>query len=93
MDFEEIDEQLHIFISDNGSGMHSEELHRIEANLPGKPSQRGMVSIGLSNVRSRIKRLYGENCDLYVSSRKNLGTTVELVINIHLPGETPRIHT
>lgn len=84
VDFEEIDEQLHIFIRDNGSGMPSEELHRIEANLSGRPSQRGMVSIGLTNVRSRIKRLYGSTCDLYVFSRENLGTTVELVINIHL---------
>jgi len=84
VDFEEIDQQLHIFIRDNGAGMPTEELRRIEANLSGRPSQRGMVSIGLTNVRSRIKRLYGSTCDLYVFSRENLGTTVELVINIHL---------
>lgn len=80
--FDRIDGKLHIFIRDNGRGIDAETLKKLEtgeALFP--PSQRGMVSIGLSNVRSRIKSMYGEECGMYIFSRENLGTTVELVID------------
>ena len=82
LSFEEIEGKLHIFIRDNGRGIDPETLKQLEtgeALFP--PSQRGMVSIGLSNVRSRIKSVYGEECGMYIFSRENLGTTVELVID------------
>lgn len=80
--FDSIDGKLHIWIRDNGRGIPEETLHSLERGGAGlAPSQRGMVSIGLDNVRSRIKSLYGEECGLYIFSRVNLGTTVELVID------------
>lgn len=80
--FEEIDQQLHIFVEDNGQGIPEEELRRIEQGMEFNSEKNGMVSIGLSNVRDRIRVVYGENCGLYVSSRPNMGTTVEMVINM-----------
>lgn len=80
--FEEIDRQLHIFIEDNGRGIPEEELRRIERGTEFNSEKNGMVSIGLSNVRDRIRIVYDENCGLYVSSRPNMGTTVEMVINM-----------
>lgn len=82
LSFETIDGQLHIFITDNGVGIPAEDLEKIENGMEFVPKQKGMVSIGLSNVRSRIKAIYGEKGNLHVSSRVNLGTTVEVVMNL-----------
>ena len=45
-----------------------------------KNDGRGMVSIGLQNVRQRIEQFYGSGCSLYVRSREGIGTTVEVII-------------
>ncbi|HHY82985.1 MAG TPA: histidine kinase [Clostridiales bacterium] len=78
--FTEIDGYLHIIIQDNGCGMPQSAL---EQKLPEKPDKYGMVSIGIENVRQRIKNLYGNDCGLYISSRENIGTRVEIVVKMH----------
>lgn len=77
------DGMLDILIEDSGRGMTREQVERIfsdaEKNAV-KNDGRGMVSIGLQNVRQRIKQFYGPGCSLYVRSREGIGTTVEVII-------------
>lgn len=82
--FTGINEELHIMIEDNGCGIDPEILKEI-MNPEEKQaySDRGMVSIGLYNVKQRIHNFYGEKYGLYVNSRKNIGTFVEVVINVN----------
>lgn len=75
--------QYVILIEDSGRGMTREQVERIfsdtEKNAV-KNDGRGMVSIGLQNVRQRIEQFYGPGCSLYVHSREGIGTTVEVII-------------
>lgn len=77
--FTEIDSYLHVVVEDNGCGIPS---NIIKQKTQDKPNRNGMVSIGIDNVRQRIKNLYGEDCGLYISSRENIGTRVEIVIHM-----------
>lgn len=74
---------LDILIEDNGRGMTRDQVERIftdaEKNVV-KNEGRGMVSIGLQNVRQRVEQFYGPGCSLYVHSREGIGTTVEVII-------------
>ncbi len=71
-------------VKDNGSGMHEDILKRVKKNLytdeaasfTGKSG-----SIGLSNINSRLRLLYGEGQYITVSSLLNAGTEVRL----HVP--------
>lgn len=83
------DDMLDITIEDNGGGMTPEQLKRILAGGgQGEEKRRGMVSIGLANVKQRIRQFYGPSCGLYVRSREGIGTAVELVI-CRVPGQEP----
>ena len=77
------DGMLDVSIEDNGCGMSPEQVARIfsetERNTL-KNNGRGMVSIGLANVRQRVRQFYGPESNLYVRSREGIGTTVEVVI-------------
>ena len=74
----EIQDLIHITVTDNGRGMSAERIEEIHRGRI-RPSQ-GMVSIGLDNVRNRIAGHYGLGCGLYISSRMHIGTEVEVVI-------------
>ena len=68
--------QLHLTVHDDGSGMDAETLSRVEAalhaeSLPGH-------SIGLKNVHERIRSQYGEAYGLTVTSREGVGTSILL---------------
>lgn len=67
---------LHITVHDDGSGMNAETLARIEQvlNTPSIPGR----SIGLKNVHERIRSQYGEAYGLSVTSREDIGTSVLL---------------
>lgn len=75
----EINGLIHITVSDNGRGMSSERMEEVRQG-ENRPHQ-GIVSIGLDNIRSRIASHYGPDCGLYISSRMNIGTVVEVVIS------------
>ena len=74
------EDMLDITIEDNGGGMSPERLRRVLDEGGQEEKSRGMVSIGLANVRQRIRQFYGPACGLYVRSREGIGTAVELVI-------------
>lgn len=75
--------QYVILIEDSGRSMTREHVERIFSDTVKnavKNDGRGMVSIGLQNVRQRIEQFYGSGCSLYVRSREGIGTTVEVII-------------
>ena len=81
--FDQLDNELHIFIEDNGIGIPANVLRTIWTSREERtPNHQGMVSIGLRNVKERIRFFYGKECDMYINSREGIGTIVEIVINI-----------
>ncbi len=66
-----------IKINDNGIGMTKEELDRIwDKKTDGRPSNH----IGLKNVRERVKMVYGEECDVTISSVRGEGVEAEFIL-------------
>ncbi|MBE5968068.1 MAG: HAMP domain-containing protein [Lachnospiraceae bacterium] len=81
--FDQLDNELHIFIEDNGIGIPANVLKTIWTSREERtPNHQGMVSIGLLNVKERIRHFYGKECDMYINSREGIGTIVEIVIRI-----------
>ncbi len=70
---------IHISISDNGVGLSEKDIEQIfeleERKEPGKYS-----SIGLKNVKERIKLYYGEDSDMTIECGDQGGTVVTLKI-------------
>jgi two-component system sensor histidine kinase YesM len=79
----EIEGFLHIIIEDNGCGIPQETMKKIiHSGTFEQSNHSGMVSIGIANVRQRIANLYGDGCGLYILSRENIGTRVEIVVSM-----------
>jgi len=78
------DVQLHIFISDNGSGISVQRLAEINEKLRqiSESSQfdTGGEYVGLYNVHKRIVNFYGAGYGLTYTSNESLGTTVVLTL-------------
>ncbi len=72
-------EDVLLSISDNGVGMNAE---KIQKKLSGNPEETlGLKSsIGLSNIHSRIRMLFGESYGITLHSEENNGSTVLLKI-------------
>jgi two-component system sensor histidine kinase YesM len=72
------DEDVVIEVEDNGCGMSEETLRKIwtdEGN-----NRDTMRKIGISNVRKRLKAMYGENCSFTIESEEGKGTRVRIRI-------------
>ncbi|UQZ76249.1 two-component sensor histidine kinase [Niallia circulans] len=67
---------LHITVEDNGPGMEEELLAKVRKQ---EVRTRG-TGIGLYNIDSRIKLLYGEEFGLIIKSKRGTGTQVHLII-------------
>ena len=61
------DGRLHIEIEDNGVGISEEKLPHVYVE-----------GIGLSNVRERLRVLYGADFNLDIDSREGKGTTIKI---------------
>jgi two-component system, LytTR family, sensor kinase len=61
--------RLHIEIEDNGVGISEEKMPHVYVE-----------GIGLSNVRERLKVLYGADFNLQIDSRPNEGTIIRIDI-------------
>lgn len=68
-------ENLKITVEDNGVGISPERM----AELLTQQSEQG-TSIGLSNIHSRMKMLYGEAYGVTIESEEGCGTRVQLTI-------------
>ena len=74
--------RLRIRISDTGSGFGEEELERLRS---GEDKWDGRKHIGVTNVRNRLKILYGENFKLCFFNDQNSGGAVtEMELELHL---------
>lgn len=72
------DQLLQIDVCDNGAGMSEETVQQL-MNGKETPST-GKESIGIQNVIKRIKKLYGEEYGLIITSDYGEGTTVRIEI-------------
>lgn len=78
-------ERLSITVTDDGVGMSAEGLRRFRAgeaitDEENSRSENGRKHIGISNVRDRIRYLYGEPYGLWITNRPAGGTGVEIVL-------------
>ena len=77
-------DMMEIRIIDNGEGIDSEQLKKLNDSLNSKNSlletDNKKSSIGLINIRNRIHSLYGEEYGVSVRSFKKLGTAVIIKI-------------
>lgn len=70
-----------IIITDNGCGMTPLNLERLRKKLSDisyDSNIRSSSSIGMTNVNTRIKLLYGKEYGIHVNSAPNLGTEVRI---------------
>jgi len=76
--FHMLGEKLIIRIQDNGKGMTKDELDSLwqKSTRNTKPFN----SIGLINIKQRIKLLYGEDCGISVVSEPGQGTETILTV-------------
>ena len=69
-------------VSDNGIGMNEETLQKLREKLEGKSTieikQRG--GFGMNNVSKRIHMYYGGESNISVTSEKNKGTCVKIIL-------------
>ncbi|HZG86043.1 cache domain-containing sensor histidine kinase [Paenibacillus sp.] len=91
---EKTDESLKITVEDNGLGMTAETLAELNKRLRYRKRQviehmssneRGRISpsgIGLYNVFSRLKLLYGDRFEMNIQSAQGQRTTVELLLPV-----------
>jgi len=68
------EEQLHIYIVDNGIGIPGETLDLI---IRGElPNHKGYSHIGIHNVKERLELIYQDQCQFCISSTEGSGTTI-----------------
>ncbi|MFB6362871.1 histidine kinase [Paenibacillus elgii] len=74
-------DEIEISIEDNGVGMEETRLEELRSRLNDESEDRELgESLGLGNVHSRIKLIFGEEYGLFIDSRAGAGTTVKVVI-------------
>lgn len=75
------DQKIKILVADNGLGMSEEKVkllnkeEEFEDTVIGKKSN----GVAVNNIKKRLKLYWGENAYMYVSSKRNVGTQVNLV--------------
>ena len=76
------DTRLGIRIVDNGIGMSAEAVSEITRKFyePEDEPDAACTSIGLINIRKRLKLAFGDHAHLSVTSRQGYYTSVELII-------------
>lgn len=72
-----------IEISDNGRGMTAEQLKTVTDSLnDAKWMDKSNNAIGLENLNSRLKLMFGEDSGLIIHSSLNQGTIVQIILPI-----------
>ena len=69
-----------IIIEDTGVGISSEKLAELEKNNTNGTSDTDHAGIGLSNIRERFKKNFGEKFSMALKSTLNEGTSIQLKI-------------
>ena len=74
------DGQFVIRVSDNGIGMPPETLAGLKASFADTSFGSRQESIGLANLYSRLKIMYGDDAGIDIKSTAGEGTTVILIL-------------
>lgn len=72
--------KLLITVMDSGIGMDHATLRELKAAL--KQRQNSRTGIGLGNIYKRLHIMY-EGADLQISSKRNIGTVVQMQVPLH----------
>jgi Predicted signal transduction protein with a C-terminal ATPase domain len=72
-------DDIKIFVTDNGVGIQEEQIKEINSNNHNTSSRR-FSSIGIRNVDERLKLNFGEQYGIHITSIPNMFTTIELTI-------------
>lgn len=78
---EQEDGMLVLYLSDNGCGMNSEELEKVQKHINDtaiREEDSHRYNIGLQNINRRIKLLAGEQYGLEIESEEGEGTVVSI---------------
>ncbi len=76
----EQDENMKIEVYDNGVGIEEETLEKVKEKREAKNEH--FSGIGINNVDSRIKLIYGDEYGIEIKSKLNKGTTVTIMLPI-----------
>ncbi len=74
---QEVADGIEIVIQDNGIGMQEEQIGQLMSLYPKKNKY---SSMGMRNVKERIKLYYGDCCDMVVESEWGVGTRTVLTL-------------
>ena len=69
---------LYITVEDDGRGIEDECLERFQRGEDMEEGKKDRKHIGISNVRDRIRHLYGESYGMEITKRDGKGTMVLL---------------
>ncbi len=74
-------DEVEIMITDNGKGLNEEELQGLKKRLQSNQSPlEDQDSIGVTNVDSRIKLLFGKEYGVEIDSSEDIGTSITIRI-------------
>jgi two-component system sensor histidine kinase YesM len=73
---------LCITVEDNGAGMVESKLKEINEQLSENQADKGSGRIGIRNVHQRLRLYFGSPYGMTITSRKNVGTRVEILLPI-----------
>ncbi len=73
-------DSLHIEVIDNGSGMDLATVYTLNQNDPRKGKR--FNTIGIHNIKERIRLQYGDRYGLYYISEPGVGTIAEMVLPV-----------
>jgi len=79
--------KLHIEVIDNGSGMDLATVFTLNQNSASKGKR--FNTIGIHNIKERIRLQYGEGYGLYYISEPGVGTIAEMVLPVIKKGMQP----
>ena len=68
--------KLYFCIEDNGTGITPEKLQELKDKLKSRHFEGFMKSIGLLNLKERLRIYYGEEYEIHIESEVNVGTKV-----------------
>lgn len=72
--------QLIIDIMDNGKGMPEEVINAFNSEITLEKSTSDRTSIGLNNIKRRIRLFYGDNYSISIKSSTKEGTHIQLIL-------------
>lgn len=82
------DEQISIFVRDNGVGIEPESIERIlkhSENYFSEHNRSKLRSIGIGNITGKLEYIYKKNYRFDIESRVNSGTAVHIVLPVIAP--------